>query len=323
MLTLFAGLTALTWWDSQQGLDSIRFTFDQLVGIAPFILLSIGLTAYAKASGADSLIAKAFSGRETTMIFWAALMGGLSPFCSCGVIPLIAALLAMGVPLAPVMSFWLASPIMDPSMFFLTSGTLGIEFALFKTFSAIAMGLIGGFGTFVLMRNGAFSNPLREGVGNGGCGGSTVRNPKEVVWRFWQTADRREKFGKNALDNFLFLGKWMMIAFFLESLMLAYIPAETVSQLVGGQGWLTILSATLLGVPAYLNGYAALPLVGGLIEQGMAPGVGMTFLLAGGVSSIPAAIAVWALARPPVFAAYLLFAFIGAFSLGSLYGIII
>ena len=79
---------------------------------------------------------------------------------------------------------------------------------------------------------------------------------------------------------------------------------------------LTVLGATLVGVPAYLNGYAALPLVGGLIEQGMAPGAGMAFLLAGGVSSIPAAIAVWALAKPPVFAAYLGFAIIGAFTMG-------
>ena len=93
--------------------------------------------------------------------------------------------------------------------------------------------------------------------------------------------------------------------------------------MIGGGGWLTVLGATAVGVPAYLNGYAALPLVGGLIEQGMAPGAGMAFLLAGGVSSIPAAIAVWALARPPVFAAYLGFAFLGAFSMGLLYGAIV
>ena len=323
MLTLLSGLAVLTWWDSQQGLDSIRFTVDNLLGIAPFILLSIGLTAYAKASGADGLIASVFTGKKSTMIILAALMGGLSPFCSCGVIPLIAALLAMGVPLAPVMAFWLASPLMDPSMFFLTAGTLGMQFAVFKTFSAVTVGLIGGFGTYVLMRYGAFSNPLREGVGDGGCGGSIVRNQKEVVWKFWKSSERRGKFGKNAMENLLFLGKWMMIAFFLESLMLAYIPAQTITQVIGGDDWLTLLTATAVGIPAYLNGYAALPLVGGLIEQGMAPGSGMAFLLAGGVSSIPAAVAVWALARPPVFAAYLMFAFVGAFSLGTLYSFLV
>lgn len=76
------------------------------------------------------------------------------------------------------------------------------------------------------------------------------------------------------------------------------------------------------GFPAYLNGYAALPLVGGLIEQGMAPGVGLAFLVAGGVSSIPAAVAVWALARPPVFGLYLGFAFAGAFAAGALFSLL-
>ena len=59
-----------------------------------------------------------------------------------------------------------------------------------------------------------------------------------------------------------------------------------------------------------------MPLVKGLIEQGMSPGAGMAFLVAGGVSSIPAMIAVYALARLPVFAAYLGFAFAGSILAG-------
>lgn len=80
-----------------------------------------------------------------------------------------------------------------------------------------------------------------------------------------------------------------------------------------------IVTATLVGVPAFLNGCAALPLVGGLIEQGMAPGAGMAFLVAGGVTSIPAAMAVWALARPQVFSLYLGLSLSGAFATGVLF----
>ena len=316
LIALAVALLALGLTTPEQAMASVQFVGDALLGVSGFLALSIAVAAYAKASGADQLIARAFTGNLPTMIVMAAFMGALSPFCSCGVIPLIAALLAMGVPLAPVMAFWLASPLMDPSMFLLTAGTLGTTFALYKTAAAILVGFIGGFGTFALMRAGAFSNPLRAGIGDGGCGGSSVRDPKAVVWKFWQEPGRRERFVANAAQNALFLGKWLTVAFFLESLMLAYIPAETVTAMIGGDGWLTVLGATAVGVPAYLNGYAALPLVDGLIQQGMAPGAGMAFLLAGGVSSIPAAIAVWALARPPVFLAYLAFAFIGAFSLG-------
>ena len=309
--------------DGTQGVESLIFTVEQLLGVAIYLVLSIAIAAYASATGADNLIAKVFQGNIAVMIVFAALFGGVSPFCSCGVIPLIAALLAMGVPLPAVMAFWLASPIMDPSMFVLTSGILGSGFAVAKTVAAIGLGLLGGFGILMMQGNGMFADPLRDGVGNGGCAGSKVRSPKDVTWKFWQEAPRREKFAKSTLSNTWFLGKWLAIAFLLESLMLAYIPGETIAQVLGGDGVVNVIVAALVGVPAYLNGYAALPLVGGLIEQGMAPGAGMAFLVAGGVTSIPAAVAVFALARWPVFVAYIGFALLGSVAAGLAFGLTI
>lgn len=98
-----------------------RFVLSHLIAIAPFLALAIGIAAYAKASGSDNLTVRAFSGRPSVMVISAALMGALSPFCSCGGIPLIAAALSMGVPLPAVMAFWLSSPLMDPSMFVVTA----------------------------------------------------------------------------------------------------------------------------------------------------------------------------------------------------------
>jgi uncharacterized membrane protein YraQ (UPF0718 family) len=233
---------------------------------------------------------------------------------------LIAALLVMSVPLAPAMAFWLASPLMDPAMFLLTAGTLGGGFAVAKTVAALAIGVMGGASTLALQRAGLLRVALRDGVGDGGCAGTAVRVPHAVAWRFWHQPGRRDVFIAGARDNLLFLGKWLVLAFLLESLMLVYVPAELVADVAGGDGALPVIAATLVGVPAYLNGYAALPLVAGLIEQAMAPGAAMPFLLAGGVSSFPAAVAVYALARPPVFAAYIGFALVGAASAGLAYG---
>jgi len=64
------------------------------------------------------------------------------------------------------------------------------------------------------------------------------------------------------------------------------------------------------------------PLLAGLVEQGMSQGAAMGFVLAGGVSCIPAAIAVWALVKPRVFAGYLGIAFVGALSAGLIWGAI-
>jgi uncharacterized membrane protein YraQ (UPF0718 family) len=213
----------------EQSIDSAAFAVNALLHTAPYLLLSIAIAAWAGATGADNLIARAFTGSPVLMIALAALAGGLSPFCSCGVIPLIAALLSMGVPISAVMAFWLASPIMDPSMFVLTSGVLGFEFAVAKTLAAIGLGVLGGLVVLALARSGALTDPLREGIGNGGCGGAKLRAPKPVVWRFWEDPARRSKFGTEALKTTLFLAKWLTLAFLLESLMLAFVPAETVA----------------------------------------------------------------------------------------------
>jgi len=299
-----------------QAIASAGFVADALLSTTPFLVLSIAIAAWAGATGADALIARAFTGTPRLMILLAALAGALSPFCSCGVIPLIAALLAMGVPLSAVMAFWLASPIMDPSMFVLTAGVIGLEFALAKTLAAIGLGLAGGFVVHALAAGGALADPLRPGIGDGGCGGAKVRAPKPVVWRFWEHADRRARFLREGRKVTLFLAQWLTLAFLLESLMLAFVPAEAITGLLGGTGVGPIAIATLAGVPAYLNGYAALPLVGGLIGQGMAPGAALAFLVAGGVTSLPAAIAVWALVRPRVFALYIALSLSGAFVAG-------
>ncbi len=298
---------------------SVAFTLESLVDIAPYLAASVLLAAYLKAAGADHLIARAFSGHPLLMIGTAALFGALSPFCSCGVIPLIAALLAMGVPLAPVMAFWLSSPVMAPDMFVLTAGELGLAFAVAKTVGAFGIGLLGGLATQAVLRAGLFPEPLREGVGGGGCAAAPVRSPRDVRWRFWEQPPGRTAFLRASGDTTLFLGKWLTLAFVLESLMVVYLPTEMVGAWLGGESAWAIPLAVAVGVPAYLNGYAAVPVVGGLMATGMSPGAALAFMTAGAVTSLPAAIAVFALVRRPVFGWYLALALAGSALTGALY----
>ena len=286
--------------------------------IAPFILLSIGIAAYARASGAEHLIARAFEGSPRRMIVAAALIGALSPFCSCGVIPLVAGLLGAGVPLAPVVAFWISSPLMDPEMFVLMAVTLGLPFTIGKTLAAIGLGLIGGISTLAIQNHGGLANPLRED-GPAACG--TSEKDTRVVWKFWREPARWADFRAASNESGWFLGKWLTLAFLIESLMVAYIPAAMISDWIGSGAWWTIPAAVFVGIPAYLNGYAAIPLMASLIDMGMMPGAAMAFMIAVGVTSIPTAIAVYALVRKRVFFWYLLIALTGSALSGLLYQI--
>ena len=309
-------------FDPAQLWPTLRFAGGAIAQTGVFIAFAVFAIGYLKATGAESLLARAFEGREVKMIVLAALMGGISPFCSCEVIPFIAALLAVGAPLSAVMAFWLSSPLMDPAMFLITGGTLGFDFAIAKTLAAVALGLFGGFVVKGFANGPIFANPLREATVQSGCGCGSNPFTGKPEWRFWHDTERRDMFRETVLDNAFFLGKWLLLAYLFEALMLHYIPAQMIANVLGGNGLMPIILGALVGAPAYLNGYAAVPLVDALLTQGMSNGAAMSFVIAGGVSCIPAAIAVWALVKPRVFAAYLGIAMVGAMAAGIIWSIV-
>jgi uncharacterized membrane protein YraQ (UPF0718 family) len=315
-------MTNLALTVSRFGGQLVRIDKAWLAVAAVFAVLGLIDLAQARASfvfTVEQLIAKVFEGRLTVMIIVASLFGGLSPFCSCGVIPLIAALLAMGVPVPAIMAFWLSSPVVDPAKFFLATGTLGLDFAIGLAAIAVGIGIYGGFLTRLVMARGAFANPLWPEASPSCCATSSVKKPKTVNWRFWEESERRGAFNREMLDTTLFLLKWLALAFVLESLMIKYLPAETIAQYLGAESAWAIPLAVLTGVPAYLNGFAALPLIDGLLDMGVSAGAGMAFLIAGAVTSMPAAVAVFALVRAPMFLWYVALATSGAAISGVLF----
>lgn len=284
----------------------------------PFIAVAVALIALLRATGAEGVIAGAFQGREVQMIVLGAFAGGVAPFCSCEVIPFIAMLLAAGTPLSAVMAFWLSSPLMDPPQFVITTAALGVEFATAKVIFAVLLGLIGGFGMMTLGRAGLFAEPLRARTGGGSCCGAGFSG--QPVWRFWAEAERRETFRTTGFEQALFLTKWLLLAYLLEGLLITYVPAEAIGAVVGGPGVGPVILGAVIGAPAYVNGYAAPPLVAALMEQGMSAGAAMAFMIAGAVSCIPAMAAVWALVKREVFAVYVVFGIGGAILFGLIFG---
>jgi len=287
-----------------------------------YIVLAVVLIAALKASGAETMVASAFKGREIRMIFVASLFGGLAPFCSCEVIPFISGLLVLGAPLSAVMAFWLSSPLIDPPTLFITAAALGWPFAIGKALAAVALGLFGGFMVRALARTRLFDNPLKPAFSKScGCGPSPLDGKPK--WAFWQEAPRRVLFRNEFVSNALFLIKWLAMAYVLQALLISYVPSDVIAKLVGGEGLLPIVTAAFVGMPAYLNSYVAPPLLAGLSAQGMSAGAAMSFMIAGAVSSVPAMAAVWSLVRPQVFALYIGLGLSGAIVAGVIFQAVI
>lgn len=318
---IVALLVAVALLDPGNWVEVVSFAAAALAHTGQYILFAVLLLSYLKATGAEVMVARAFEGRETRMIFLAALFGGLAPFCSCEVIPFIAGLLALGAPLSAVMAFWLSSPLIDPPTLLITAGALGWPFAIGKAIAAVALGLFGGFIVKALMTQGAFAQPLKE-YKPAGCCGCGPKKEEKPHWKFWDDPERRVRFRTEFVHNGLFLLKWLALAYVLEALLVSYVPADLIARVVGGEGVMPIVVAALVGMPAYLNSYVAPPLLAGLMEQGMTAGAAMAFMVAGAVSSIPAMAAVWSLVKPRVFAMYLGLGISGAIIAGILFQMI-
>jgi len=325
VLAFFLLIAFIAAVDPALGRRTLGYVAAELGGLAPWFALSVLFAAGAKATGGDALIARAFIGREAWIIPIAAIVGGLTPFCSCGVIPLVAGLFAAGVPLAPVMAFWIASPLMDPTQFFVIAGTLGLGFAVAKTLAAVGMGLLGGYGTMALTRAGwlPLAGALRTSVETKSCcNKSLARAAVRPVWRFWEDAVRAQVFLTSAAGTAWFLVRWLALAFAMESAMTAWLPPAAIAQWLG-TGPFAIPLAVLVGVPVYINGLAAVPFVAGLIQLGMSPAAALAFMLATTATGFAAMTAVWALVKPKVFALYLAFAILGALIAGYAFQLVL
>jgi uncharacterized membrane protein YraQ (UPF0718 family) len=134
--------------------EIIRLFAAAFLHLAPYLLLTIPLAVAIQVSGASRFLEQALSSRPSRAILLATLVGAFSPFCSCGVIPVVASLLLGGVPLAPVMAFWIASPSMDPEIFLLSVGTLGWKLACWRLGGTLFLSLAAGYLTQALVVRG-------------------------------------------------------------------------------------------------------------------------------------------------------------------------
>lgn len=314
-----AGTGCLLVWP-QTLLEMASFVIAALLAVAPVVIPGIVLAAWIMASGAGNHIAGLFEGRLVFSIFLASAIGAITPVCGVTVLPLMAGLLAAGVPLAPVMAFWLSSPITDPAMLATTAATLGIGFAIGKTVAAFGLGLWGGAVTSMFSRREWVRISLRDNqivgkLSQCNCGSSQSFDPC-----IWNDRQRTTVFRQTMAATTRLMLICLIPAFAAEYGLNAVLRPDSLSGYVGKDVWWAIPFAVFVGAPAYLDGYAALPLTRGLVDHGMSAGAAMAFLVSGGVVSIWGAMAIFPVLRLKPFFLYLALALSGSLAAGYVFG---
>jgi len=299
-------------------LATARFVLAGLLEVAPFVVPGIVLAAWLVASGASRQVAAALQGRVVYAVLAASAVGALTPVCGVTVLPLMVGFLAAGVPLAPVMAFWLSSPITDPAMLAATAATLGLGFAVGKTLAAFGLGLLGGGGVALLSHRSWVQMPLRRTVpalsSPRPCGADDRFRPA-----IWRESGARGSFLRECLAVARLMVLCLVPAFAAEYLLGALLDPGALTASLGGGAWWAIPAAVFVGAPAYLDGYAALPLTRALLDHGMSSGAAMAFLVSGGVVSIWGALAIAPVLRAKAFLLYLVLALGGSLLAGWLF----
>jgi uncharacterized membrane protein YraQ (UPF0718 family) len=378
-----------------------HFIGEAFLHIWPYLVVTIPLAVTVQMSGASKHIKRAFQAKPMTAIVLATAVGAFSPFCSCGVIPVIASLLISGVPLAPVMSFWIASPSMDPEIFFLSVGLIGWDLAVWRLAATMVLSFAAGLITHLLMDRGWLGSQilrsriyrpapgLMRSIKDGWlkfknrrrrasfCASIAPRsipvsasqvhlmaidppaNPALIATGFpmctsceseppltsaplqplvdtvgasvkqsscnsnqpesdagYNSGTFRRRLLKETSGATWMVAKFMALAFLLEGLITLYVPEGYIAGLLGSGNPLAVITAAMLGVPAYTTSLTALPMISGLLNQGMNPAAALAFLVAGPVTTLPAMAAVWSLVVRRVFVLYVSFGLVGAVLIG-------
>jgi uncharacterized membrane protein YraQ (UPF0718 family) len=157
--------------------DIAVFILDSFLHIWPYLVLTIPLAVIVKLTNVSTIIKRTLSKNPLVSIFLATVFGAFSPLCSCGVIPVIASLLIGGVPLAPVMSFWIASPSMDPEIFLLSITALGWELSVWRLLATFIISLVSGYMTHIAVKSGFLGKELLKA-----SNASPVNNLWKHIW---------------------------------------------------------------------------------------------------------------------------------------------
>lgn len=285
----------------------------------PFLLISVVAAASVAVYVGTERAAAIMHKRSLVAVVGAVLVAALTPFCSCGTTAILLGMMATASPWAPLVAFMVASPLTSPSELLLSAGLFGWPFAALFFGGTIVLGLVAGGAGAVLDRMGWLADQARvrtepdpeTGVESSfGPGAAAITEPAfRERWKL-------DEFGKELLTT----GRKLFV-FFLAFTAIGYLAIEAIptvwlTEYLGAGSAFAVPLAALLGIPAYINTEASLPLVAALMEGGMGPGPAMAFLVTGAGTSVGAISGLFVIARRRVVGLVVTLLFTGALVMG-------
>jgi uncharacterized membrane protein YraQ (UPF0718 family) len=208
----------------------------------------------------------------------AALLGIVTPFCSCSAVPLFIGFVEAGVPLGVTFSFLISSPMVNEIALIMLWGLFGWKIALIYTATGVILAIIAGIVIGKLNMEKYVQDYVWEiKVGQMEAAETSFRD--KLVYARGYTKDLMKK-----------LWPYVVGGIGLGAIVHGYVPTDFVVKYAGPDNPFAVLVAVLIGVPLYSNAAGMIPVVQALVGKGMAMGTVLAFMMSVTAISFPEAI---------------------------------
>ena len=239
-----------------------------------------------------------------------ALLGTVTPFCSCSSIPLFIGFTSAGLPLGVTFSFLISSPMVDLGSLLLLMGIFGTKVALLYVILGLVIAVVGG----TLIEKLKLENEIEDFILNAkGVGNKDIDVPELTV------KDRINYAKEQMIGTFKKVFPYILIGVGIGAFIHNWIPEKWIIAILGNKNPFGVILATLLGTPIYADIFGTIPIAEALLFKGANLGSILAFMMAVTTLSLPSLIMLRKAVKPKLLKIFILICVIGIIIVGYIF----
>lgn len=293
--------------DSRLG-GSVQFFLYDVIKITILLCLLIFLISYIQSyfpPERSKKILGHFHGFGANII--SALLGTVTPFCSCSSIPLFIGFTSAGLPLGVAFSFLISSPMVDLGSLVLLMSIFGVKVAFAYVIVGLIIAVIGG----TLIEKLRMEKYVEDFVKN--AGSVDISSPT-------LTKKDRVRYAKEqVVGTFKKVFPYILIGVGIGAIIHNWIPEIWVERILGSDNPLGVILATLIGVPMYADVFGTIPVAEALLAKGAQLGTILSFMMAVTTLSLPSLIMLKKAVKPKLLTLFITICTLGIIAVGYLF----
>jgi uncharacterized membrane protein YraQ (UPF0718 family) len=284
----------------------------RMIQLGPYVVLGTLLAALLGQADLPRRWGRSMAHVGPGAVLGAACLGGASPLCTYGTVPVCVELVRAGASPSLALTFLSSSSLLNPQLFVVMAGGLGLHLALVHACGVLLLSLPVGILAGRLAPKSFLNREVLVSAQP-----ETPSRPHSALRPAPRISDTSRGLSHHLIRLTETVGLHFVVGVSLSAIVQTFVPADWISSLLGASHWYGVLLAGVLGVPFYACGGAAVPVVAGLLTQGMSPGAALAFFLAGPATRLTALAALGTLLNRRALIAYVAYVVVGAALAGT------